>query len=168
MLVGVMFNLIWSGITFVFSHVGVNWSAFYTSGNKIANEAINETFSGAWYVLLGSMIAMIVSGAINSIINQAIGRMMKKNNFAAYAARSYVSTAIGQFIDNLIFAVLVSYVFFGWTATQVVMCSLTGAVAELLAEVIFSPIGFRACKRWEAENLGSEYIEYNKNSIESL
>lgn len=91
---------------------------------------------------------------------------MKNNNFRTFAVRSYTSTAIGQFVDNFVFAMLVSHVFFGWTMTQVIMCSITGALAELLAEIIFSPIGFKVCKTWEKHEVGNKYIEYRK-SLES-
>ena len=88
---------------------------------------------------------MLVSAVVNSTLNQSLGRMLKKNNFASFAFRSYVSTGVGQFIDNLVFAIVVSHTFFGWTWVQVLMCSLTGAVAELLCEVFLSPVGYRSC-----------------------
>ena len=103
---------------------------------------------------------MAVASIVNAVINAAVGRRMKKNNFTAYAIRSYVSTAFGQFVDNFVFAMLVSVNFFGWDMTQVIMCSLTGAAAELLAEVIFSPVGFKACRNWESKGVGQEYIDY--------
>lgn len=153
-------NLIWCGISFIISNLGNNWSAFYTYSNDIANSALNDTFGGTWYVLLGSTIAMIIASVVNAIINQAIGNRMRKNNFFAYALRSYVSTAFGQFVDNFVFAMIVSVTFFGWNMTQVIMCSITGAACELLAEVIFSPLGFKACRRWETYGVGQNYIDY--------
>ena len=85
----------------------------------------------------------------------------------AFALRSYISTFIGQFLDNFIFSVIVFVVFapiywdgFCWTVLQCVTCALTGAVAELLLEIAFSPIGYRIVKRWQAEDVGKEYIEY--------
>lgn len=159
-LLGLSCNLIWCGIAFLISNIGNNWSAYYTYENKIANAALNDTFGGTWYVLLGSTVAMAVASIVNAVINAAIGRRMKKNNFTAYAIRSYVSTAFGQFVDNFVFAMLVSVNFFGWGMTQVIMCSLTGAAAELLAEVIFSPVGFKACRNWESKGVGQEYLDY--------
>ena len=61
-------------------------------------------------------------------------------------------------MDNLVFAVMVSYVFFGWSVVQVITCSLTGAFAELLFEVVLSPIGYKITKGWKAEKVGEEYI----------
>jgi hypothetical protein len=54
---------------------------------------------------------------------------------------------------------IVSYHFFGWTAMQVIACSVTGAVAELLCEVVFSPIGYRVSENWERENVGAQYLQ---------
>jgi len=42
------------------------------------------------------------------------------------------------------------------------MCALTGAVAELLMEIAFSPIGYRITRKWRAENVGEEYLNYVK------
>lgn len=161
-------NLIMCGINFVICSIpGGNWSAYYNYMDEVANEALDTTFKGTWYVLMGSTIAMFVASIINAVINQAIGKMMQKNNFQAYAARSYISTAIGQFVDNLLFALIVSVTFFGWNMTQVITCSLTGAAMELLAEVVFSPIGYRASRKWEKVGTGSEYIKYveSKKSV---
>ena len=157
-------NLVCAGIFYIVSKVGNNWGQFYTFENDIANQALNNTLGGTWYVLLGSMTAFVVSAIVNALINDGIGKLLKKKNFAEYAIRSYVSTMVGQFIDNFVFATIVSKLFFGWTWKQVVFCSLAGAVAELLSEVVFSPVGFKACKRWESQGVGREYIEYAKNS----
>lgn len=152
-------NLLTCSIFFVVSKIPGNWGEFYTYENSIVNESLNNTIGGTWYVLLGSTIAFIVSAIVNAVINAGIGKLLKKNNFRNFAIRSYVSTAAGQFVDNLVFASLVSYVFFGWSIPQILMCSLTGAVMELLSEVVFSPIGFRVCRNWEKHGVGEEYIK---------
>ena len=159
-LLSVFINLICCLIFFIESRIGNNWSAYYNYNDPVATNALNDTFGGTWYVLLGSTIAMIIASVVNAIINQAIGNRMKKNDFFAYALRSYVSTAFGQFIDNFVFAMIVSVTFFGWNMAQVIMCSITGAACELLAEVIFSPLGFRACRKWEKLGVGKQYIDY--------
>ena len=95
--------------------------------------------------------------------------MFKKNpdGKLAYAMQSYVSTFVGQFCDNLIFAVIVFMGFapifwdgFCWTFIQCVMCSLTGAVAELIMEILFSPAGYRIVTSWTKKNIGKEYLDY--------
>ena len=48
---------------------------------------------------------------------------------------------------------------FHWTVLQCTMCALTGAVAELIMEMAFSPIGYRITKKWEAESVGKEYLD---------
>ncbi len=159
-LFAVFLNLITCIFFFIVTHIGNNWAAFYTYENDIANSAVNETIGGTWYVLVGSMTAFVVSAIVNALLNEGIGKLVKRKNFVEYALRSYASTMIGQFVDNLVFASLVSKIFFGWTWKQVVFCSLAGAIAELLSEVIFSPIGFKVCKKWEKHNVGADYIKY--------
>lgn len=158
-------NLICCGIFFVMSKVGNHWSEFYSTGSELSDAALNNTFGGTWYVLVGSMTAFAIAAVVNALINVSIGKLIKRKNFFEYAIRSYVSTAFGQFVDNFVFATLVSVVFFGWTWTQVVFCSLVGAGMELLSEVIFSPIGFKVCKRWEAEKVGNQYIDVIRETI---
>ena len=135
------------------------WGAYYDTGLLEVNDALNATIGGTWYVVLGSSCAMLTSSVVNSLLNQAIGRMEHKNTFGAFALRSYVSTGIAQFVDNLVFAIIVSHTFFGWTWLQVLTCSLTGAVAELLCEVFLSPVGYRVVRGWERENVGELYLQ---------
>ncbi len=134
------------------------WGEYYSSGLNEVNDSLNSTFGGSWYIVLGSSTAMLVSAICNSLINTFIGKRLKKDNFASFAIRSYISTGVAQFLDNLVFAVMVSYVFFGWSVVQVITCSLTGAFAELLFEVVLSPIGYKITKGWKAEKVGEEYI----------
>ncbi len=138
-----------------------NWGEFYSFGLIDVNTALNNTFSGSWYIVVCSSIAMLISSAVNAFLNHTIGKLWnKKDNFKEFALRSYLSTGVAQYVDNFVFATLVSKYLFGWTWTQVLMCSLITAMVELLAEVIFGPVGYRMSKNWEKENVGSDYIEY--------
>jgi uncharacterized PurR-regulated membrane protein YhhQ (DUF165 family) len=82
--------------------------------------------------------------------------------------RTYVSTMLGQFIDNFVFAGLAFLVFFklsigttlGYTLTSVLGTAILGALLELVMEVIFSPIGYHICKKWKNENVGEDYLNY--------
>ena len=38
-------------------------------------------------------------------------------------------------------------------------CSVTGALVELLCEVVLSPIGFRVVRQWEREGVGQAYLD---------
>lgn len=158
-LVAMGVNLFVCGMLKIVSMAPGNWGEFYTFGEESVNLALNNTFGGTWYVLFGSTVAFVVSSIINAILNHEIGKRIKKKDFKEYAARSYISTMIAQFVDNLIFALIVSVTFFGWNMVQVITCSITGCLVELLCEVIFSPIGYKVCKRWEDENVGAAYIK---------
>ncbi len=136
------------------------WGEYYSTGMTEVNTALNATFGGTWYVVMGSSIAMLAAAICNSFINQAVAKRLTYSGYKAFAMRSFISTGIAQFVDNLTFALIVSYHFFGWSAAQVLMCSVTGAVAELLCEVIFSPFGYRVSNRWDEENVGKQYLDY--------
>ncbi len=158
----IFLDLILCLLFFLASLIPGTWGAFFDFGEaEVINEALDSTFGGTWYVLLGSTVAFVVSAAVNNFSNFGIGKLFRKNpnGFFAYATRTYLSTALGQFCDNLVFAFLVSHFFFGWTVLQCVMCAATGMVAELLCEAAFSPLGFRIVRSWEKRGVGKEYLE---------
>lgn len=133
--------------------------------------ALDEIFGGTWFILLGSTIAFLVSAAINNFLNWTIGKAFRKNpdGKLAYATQAYVSTFVGQFFDNLMFSLIVFVGFapifwdgFHWTVLQCMTCALTGAVAELIMEILFSPIGFRLVAKWKQLRVGQEYLDYVK------
>ena len=138
------------------------WGEFYASENQLVNDALNATFAGSWYVVLGSSVAFVSSSVVNALLNCTIGNLFKSDGFFSFAFRSYISTAIAQLVDNFIFATIVSKVFFGWTWVQVFVCSAIGAGFELLGEIFFSGLGYKVVRQWEKEKVGQEYIEYRK------
>ena len=159
-LVAVGINLLVCIILFVVSRVPGNWAAFYDFEMQEVNQALDNTFGGTWYILMGSTIACLVASVVNAVVNSSVGHLCKTDGFGAYMARSYISTLVGQFLDNFVFALIVSHTFFGWTLLQCVTCSLTGCIVELLCEVVFSPIGYRVCKGWDKHHVGKAYLEY--------
>ena len=161
-LLAVMINLLTCLIFFVASIIPSNAGDY---------SVFDEIFGGTWFILLSSTVAFIASSIINNTLNWTIGKAFRKNpdGKLAYAARTYVSTFIGQFLDNFIFSIIV-FVFlapifwngFCWTPLQCAMCALTGAVAELIMEILFSPIGYRITKKWQREAVGREYLDFVK------
>lgn len=138
-------NLFMALIFFLASRIPGVWGESFVEGSEdVINSALDNTFGGTWFIILGSSVAFLASAVLNNFLNYGIGRLLKRQQgFGVFAARSYISTFLAQFADNLIFALLVSQLFFGWTLVQCLTCALTGAVLELLFEVFFSPIGYR-------------------------
>ncbi len=131
--------------------------------------AFDDIFGGTWFILLGSTVAFLSSACINNMLNWSIGRIFKKNpdGKLAFAMQTYISTFIGQFFDNFIFSIIVFVGFapvfwdgFHWTVLQCTMCALTGAIAELVMEIAFSPFGYRIVKKWKKDAVGKEYLDY--------
>ncbi len=154
-------NLFMALMFFIASRIPGVWGESFVEGSEaVINTALDNTFGGTWYVILGSSIAFVCSAIINNFLNHGIGMLAKrKTGFGVFALRSYVSTFIAQFADNLIFALIVSRNFFGWSLLQCFTCALTGAVMELLFEVVFSPLGYRISKRIMAERAKTEGAE---------
>lgn len=146
-------------VFFLVSLIPGTWGQADGQYANIINEALDNTFGGSWFVIIGSMAAFLVSSLVNNTVNHFVGKAIKrKNGLFAFLVRSYVSTAVGQFADNFVFTVLVSRAFFGWTLSQCTVCALTGMAAELICEGIFAPIGYGICKKWQKNNVGEEYF----------
>ena len=133
--------------------------------------ALNGILGGTWFILLGSTVAFLVSAVINNLLNWLIGKAFRNDpdGKLAYAAQTYISTFVGQFADNLIFSVIVFMLFapiywngFCWSFLQCTTCALTGAFAELIMEMIFSPIGYSIIKKWKKQNVGKQYLDFTK------
>lgn len=162
-ILGLFVNLICIAFFQLISHVQIG-------GEPGTYAAFDATFSQTWQIFVASSIAFIVSGVVNNVINVKVGKFFTKNpdGKAAYITRSYVSTMIGQFVDNFIFTYLAFMVFFnlsigttcGWTMLTVLGTSAFGALLELIMEAIFSPIGYKICKSWRQEAVGKDYLDY--------
>ena len=166
----IIVNLFFCLLLFIGSVVPGTWGQAYGQENGgLLNGALNATFGGTWYVVLGSTAAFFISAVVNNLSNFGIGRLFKKNpdGLTAYVLRSYVSTAVGQFIDNLVFALLVSHFFFGWTIVQCVTCAVTGMLVELICEGVFFYPGFAITRRWKKNGVGEEYLKLKEAEHES-
>ena len=155
-----LINFLAAFIFFIVSIIPGTWSQSYVVGSQnIINSALNLTFASSWYVIMGSSVAFIVSAILNNFLFKAVEKAFKKKNFGTFTMASYASTFVAQLVDNLLFALIVSLNFFGWTFVQCFMCALTGAVFELLCEAVFSPFGYKYAKRMSDKNVGKEYLE---------
>ena len=159
-LLAVMINLLTCLVFFAASVIPSNANDY---------SAFDGIFGGTWFILLGSTVAFLASALINNALNFLIGKAFKNNpdGKLAFAVRSYVSTFIGQFLDNFIFSLIVfvwlAPIFwngFCWSVLQVTTCALTGALVELLMEILFSPIGYKITKKWKSESVGKEYFDF--------
>ena len=149
-------NLVAVGIFFLISQIGTV-------------PQLDMILHGQWSILLASSIAFIVSCLANNFFNYLIGRSFKKNpdGRVAFFTRTYISTFVGQFIDNFVFGSLAFIVFplipgalpVTWTWPQAAICALTCALIELALEIVFSPIGYRIAKRWKEKGIGQEYVD---------
>lgn len=126
-----------------------------------ASTQINATLAGSWQVLFASTVAFVSSGAINNVLNWHTRKLMNKckNDFVKFSIASYVSTAIGQFCDNFIFALLFTIPVFGISWLSAIGFAAAGAFFELLCEIVFSPAGYKVSKKWEKEKVGEEYLK---------
>lgn len=140
-------------------------AAIPTPGSDYA--AFNSTFGCVWFIALSSTVAFVLSGIVNSLLNAAIGKIFKKNpdGKLAFFTRAYISTFIGQALDNFLFIAGVYCIFapiywgMSLPITTCIGTAILGGIFELIVEMIFSPIGYTTSKRWAKEGIGQEYID---------
>ena len=163
-LISLFFSLIFAVAALIPGVWGEASSSSVTE-NALVNGALDRTFGGTWYVVFGSALAFIIAAAVNNFSGFGIGRLFRNDpdGAVAFFFRSYLSTALGQFVDNFVFSLVVSKVFFGWTLTQCVVCALTGMLAETVLELVFWRLGFIVCQKWKRNGVGKEYFELIRN-----
>lgn len=167
-ILAILINLFFCFLMFLGSIIPGMWGeSFVADSESIINNALDNTFGGTWYVVLGSTIAFLVSAIVNNFSNYGIGKLFKKNSdsLGVYVIRTYISTAIGQFVDNLVFALIVSHFFFGWSIIQCLTCAATGMIVELLCEGIFFYPGYLITKNWKNKGVGEEYLNLRTKEI---
>lgn len=148
-LVAVFINLVVCGVFLFAGNVSGTWGESYVDvGSELINTALDNTISGTWYVLMGSTIAFITSAIVHGITSYTIEKLFKdKQSLKTYAVCSSVATSLGQFVDNFMFAFIVSKTFFGWNLLQCIMCSVSGMIVEFILSMIFVPLGHRVYKQ---------------------
>ena len=176
-LVGLAVNLLVCAIFGLASIINVGGGAWSPAWNypteesfNVANEAVNSLFAGSWQVLLASSVAFIVSALVNNTMNWSIGRLFQRKDAprTEYITRAYISTMLGQFVDNWIFNFLLFIVLFKdptWNLLSVTTCASLGALVELMMEIVFSPFGYKIVKRWKYEKVGQTYIDTYGTSL---
>lgn len=161
-------SLFISGLLAIVGVIPGTWSSAVGSVNASEiNSAVNAVMGNVWYVIIGSAVASAVGLILNGITQ---GLMLKKieakhgDKYWGFVLASATSTIIGQVIDNMVFAALISVNFFGWGWKQVIICSLTGAIFELIIELVFSPLTYKISQNWHKNKIGIDYMSTQEES----
>lgn len=143
------------------------WAAWYDVGKAdpslsgVINDSLNYTIGNTWYVILGSAAASFVGIMVNNISQGFfLDKIQKKHGdtYPGYLVAAGASTVIGQILDNMVFAALISTQFFGWTWVSVISCSVLGALVELIVEMVFTPLTYRISKNWDKNHIGVKWM----------
>lgn len=161
-------SLFISGLLAIVAIVPGDWSPVFDPsinpgeiGSNI-NAAVNSVMGNVWYVIIGSAVASAVGLVVNGLTQ---GLLIKKieakhgDKYWGFFVASATSTMIGQVLDNMVFAALVSVKFFGWTWKQVLVCSICGAIVELIVELVFSPLTYRISQNWKRSGIGTAWTK---------
>lgn len=150
---------------------GLWWPAYLEDGSTdlAINQALNSVFAGSWAIVAGSALAMLLSSVVNAILNHTIGKAIRDDNvtFGKFAVRSFISTGVAQWVDNLVFVLALGVLLYSnipeyFSAANLIINPLIGMGFELLCEVVFSPIGFKVSKGWVKDGVGQDYLNNRK------
>ena len=129
----------------------------------------DSIFMALFWPCFGGTMAFALATVVDSVLSKfLLTRFKDRTNFKSYAVASYVSTALGQLLDNLFFALFFS-MWQGWfigsdpetlgyITLHLLGFSAVGMVVELIGQAILSPVGFWLTKSWRARGTGNEYI----------
>lgn len=124
--------------------------------------AFAAIYGAQWKVLLASSAAFVVSGVVNAAVHHGVGLLFRRrpDGPAAFFSQSWVSTFVGQFVDNFVFVGLLNVLLsgWGWPMAPVLGAAFLGGLLELLTEMSFSAVGYRTILRWRAEGVGRDYL----------
>ena len=112
-----------------------SFSILIPSSNTYTNQEAFITILGTTpRIAVASFIAYMIGALINSKVMENMKIKHEKNLFF----RAISSTVVGQFIDNMLFAVIA---FIGILPTQAIISMIVGGTLfEIIYEVIFYPI----------------------------
>lgn len=124
-----------------------------------ASIALNNLIGNNYLVIITSLFAFICASAVDIVSNIAFGKWLNKtklfngeNNkrtvkgFFVYFFRAYGSTFLSQFVDNLVFMIIAYPLLFNMPCSvgSIIMGAFLTSIFELVAELIFAPIGYLA------------------------
>ncbi len=168
-LTALIISLFVSLLLFAVSVIPGTWSPEFNyadaSTAQAVKDAINSVMGNVWYVILGSALASAVGLIVNNITQDLILKKIeakKGNHYWVYLIAAALSTVFGQILDNFVFASVVSVRFFNWTWLTAFMCSLDGAIFELIIEMAFTPLTYRISKNWDKNHIGVKWMDENK------
>lgn len=109
--------------------ISIPSSSTYTN-----QEAFTTILGTTPRIAMASFIAYMIGALINSKVMEKLKNKHEKNLFF----RAISSTVVGQFIDNMLFAVIA---FIGILPTQAIISMIVGGTLfEIIYEIIFYPI----------------------------
>ena len=109
--------------------ISIPSSSTYTN-----QEAFTTILGTTPRIAIASFIAYMIGALINSKVIEKLKNKHEKNLFF----RAISSTVVGQFIDNMLFAVIA---FIGILPTQAIISMIVGGTLfEIIYEIIFYPI----------------------------
>lgn len=168
-LVALFVSIVLIGVSYV---PGVWGEAFLPDGsvNVAVNGALDRTIRGAWMIVLGSTLASAIGLIFNNITQGTLLKSIQRkhgDHYWGFVTASATSTALGQFLDNIVFGFVVQATLFGWGIDKVISASIIGMLLEIVVELIFTPITYKISKNWKKNGIGINTNNLVEVSIEN-
>ena len=86
-LAALLLNLLMALVFFLASRIPGVWGESFVDGSEaIINTALDNTFAGTWFIILGSSAAFIASAVLNNFLHYGIGKLLKeRESFGSFA-----------------------------------------------------------------------------------
>lgn len=169
-LTALVISLFVSGLLALVAIIPGTWSPEFNYADATTaaavKDSINSVMGNVWYVILGSALASAVGLIVNNVTQDLILNNIEKkhgNHYLGYLIAAGLSTIFGQILDNFVFAAVVSVNFFGWTWLTALMCSIDGAIFELIIEMLFTPLTYHISKNWDKHHIGVKWMDEEAN-----
>lgn len=166
-------------LMFGIAQIPAEWAGGWYFGPE-AEVALNTVIGNSILVVAVSLFAFVVASGIDILSNVTVGKWMNNSpafhgeegkrslkGFFIYFTRAYTSTFLSQLADNIVFQFIAYNFLFAWfyvtnpgamltnvgAQLTLLMGALIGAVAELIMEFAFAPIGYLATTKKKTAEL---------------
>ena len=135
--------------------------------NEQESAVFTAIFKAAPWPLFAGAAAALLANVANAVVSKSILLKFKnRTSGTAYITASWVSTALGQFLDNFLFGLFFSmwqpwFLNYGTSKAllSLIPMAAVGMVMELIGQMIFSPVGFKIAESWRRRGVGQEYVD---------
>ena len=122
----------------VMSQIVINLEPAPGAYNERLQEGLESVFGNTWRIVFGSMIAFWCGSLVNAYV---LAKMKVLSSGKYLWLRVIASTAVGQFVDSILFYMLAFYGI--WPTQQVIEVAMVQYILKTLWEILAVPLTYK-------------------------